>query len=340
MNRKTTGKYRRNVSFRRFLLFTLAVAGLMSVQESGAQTGAATNPVGFNWFTLPAGDSLRVNTFVQATAYEGAAVSITSASNSVVTVSGSGPALTSGSFNETASGPAYFMEVLGSGGAQGLTADVVSNTAGAITVNADLPSFGVSGTTPFCVRPHTTLSSLFPATTPALSPYVDSIELFFPNNTSQSYLFTGTGDGWIVSGAGTDAGSQIIYPGQGFVMTVQTAKSVPVMGSVKPGPTLVPLYAGANNLVGTINPVLSGTQTLSSFDFPATFTPYVDSAQLFYDTGALQSAGSCLSSGTNMINAGTGVDSDSLPVNPSNSVIVNVGGNEFWTMPSFYTPGN
>lgn len=328
------------VAGRRSLLFILAVAGLVSVQESRAQTTVATNPVGYNMLTLPAGNSLRVNTFVQPTACEATAASVTSASNSVVTVSGTGSALTSGSFNETASGPVYFLEVLSSGSAQGLIVDVISNTASTITVNANLPSYGVSGTTAFCVRPHTTLSSLFPATTTALSAYVDTIELFFPNNTSQSYLFTGAGDGWILSGTGTDAGGQIIYPGQGFIITVQAAKSVPVMGCVKPGPTQIPLYAGANNLVGTINPMVSGTQTLSSFGFPASFTPYVDAVQVFEDTGALQAAGSYLSSGTSMINAGTGIDSDTLSINPSNSVIVNVGQPKLWTMPSFYTSGN
>ena len=320
-------------------LLVLAVAGLLSAQQSRGQTSVTTNPVGFNMLTLPAGNNLRVNTFVQATAFQGTAASITSASNSVVTVSATGTPLTSGSFNEVASAPVYYMEVLGtSGGMQGLIVDVVSNNGSTITVNSNLPSLGVSGTTSFCIRPHTTLSSLFPASTAALSPFLDTVELFFSNNTSQVFTFTGAGDGWL-NESGSDSGSQIVYPGQGFIITVQAAKSVPVMGWVKPGPTIVPLYAGVNNLVGTINPMITGTQALSTFNFPASFVPYLDAVQVFYDTGALQSGGAFLSNGTNMITSGSGTPSDSVPVNPSNSVVVNVQQNELWTMQSFYTTG-
>jgi hypothetical protein len=327
-----------NICVRRFPLVFLSAALLLAQQGRG-QTSVATNPVGYNMFSLPAGNSVRVNTFVQPTAYEGTAASYTSGSTSVVTLSGDDSALTSAAYDETTSGPAYYMEVLSTGSAQGLIVDVISNTASTITVNANLSTYAVSGTTSFCIRPHTTLSSLFPATTTALTPYVDSIKLFFPNNTSESFLFTGTGDGWI-TGGGADAGGQIIYPGQGFIMTVQSAKSVPVSGCVKPGPTQVALYAGAINLVGTINPILSGTQTLSTYNFPAVFTPYVDAVKLFNDTGLLQSPGSYLSTGTDMISGGTGLDADTVSVNPSNAVLVTVGQSKLWVMPSFYTSGD
>jgi hypothetical protein len=328
-----------NAVVRRFPLLILTVAGLITAQHSQAQS-VATNPVGYNVLTLPAGNSLRVNTFVNATAFQSTAASYTNATQSVVTVSASGAALTSGSFNETGAEPAYYMEILSTGSAQGLIVDVVSNTASTITVNANLSNFAVSGTTSFCVRPHTTLSSLFPAATAGLAPYVDTVQLTSPTNVTTSYLFTGSGDGWVNAGTFADAGSQIIYPGQGFVVTVASAKSVTIMGCVKPGPTIVPLYAGANNIVGTINPMLSGTQTLSNYSFPTIFTPYVDSAQVFLDNGSLQAIGSYLSNGTNMINAGTFVVSDSLTVNPSNAVIVNVAQNKYWVMPSFYTSGD
>ena len=327
------------VSVRSFPLLFAAVAALIFAQQSRAQTSVSTDLVGYNTFALPAGNSVRVNTFVQQKAFQGIAASITSAANSVVTVSGTGNALTSGSFNENASGPAYYLEVLGSGSTQGLIVDVLSNDSNTITVDANLSAFGVSGTTSFCVRPHTTLSSMFPATTTALTANVDEIKLFFPNNTSRVFMFTGTGSGWVESGTPTDAGGQVIYPGQGFIIMVQTAENVPVIGSVKSGPTIIPLYPGAINLVGTFNPNLSGTQTLSSFNFPATFVPYVDVAKPFNDTGLLQSPGTYLSNGTNMLNAGTFVNSDLLQVNPSNAVIVNVGQYKNWVMPSFYTSG-
>ncbi len=314
-------------------LLILSFAALASLPEACAQTSVATNPVGYNMFALPAGSSLRVNTFVQPTAYQGVAASYTSASNSVVTVSSSGSALTSGSYNETASGPAYYMEVLSSGSAQGLIVDVLSNTANTITVNANLSTFAVSGTTSFCIRPHTTLATLFPSNC-GLTANVDALKLFFPNNTNE--LFTFTASGWINSQG--SAGSQIIYPGQGFLLIVQTAESVTVTGCVKPGPTIVPLYAGAINMVGTINPMLSGSQTLSNYDFPAVFAPNVDAAKLFYDNGTLATEGVYESNSTNMFN-GSG-DADSVTVNPSDALLVTVQQNKYWYMPSFYTSGN
>jgi hypothetical protein len=318
----------------RLLLSIVGLLAVQAVQVSQAQS-VATNPVGYNVFNLPAGGSFRVNTFVQPTAYQSTMASYTNATNSVVTISSSGSSLTSGSFAETGAEPSYYLEVL-SGSSTGLIVDVLANTTSTITVNANLSSFSVSGTSSFCVRPHTTLSSLFPATS-GLAAYVDTVKLFFPDNSSQLFTFTGSGDGWI--GTGGDAGSQIIYPGQGFIVTVQSPKSVSVMGSVKPGPTIVPLYAGAINLVGTINPMLSGTQTLSTFGFPTLFSPYVDSAKLFYDDGSVQSPGTYLSNGSIMID-GTGGNANSVSVNPSNAVIVTVQQNKYWVMPSFYTSGN
>ena len=320
------------------LLAALFASALVSATLCHAQTTVTTDPVGYNTLTLPAGNSVRVNTFVQAKAFQGVASSITSASDSVITISGTS-GLTSGTFNEGSSGPTYYLGVLSSGSGQGLIADVIASDTSTITVAANLPAFGVSGTTSFCIRPHTTLTSLLPASTTGLTPYVDTIKLFFPNNTNKSYLFTGSGSGWIDAGLGTDSGSQVIYPGQGFIITVQSAKSVPIFGSVKAGPTLIPLYVGSLNLVGNINPGASGTQTLANFNFPAVFTPYVDGVKLFNDDGSLQSPGSYLSSGTSMINAGTGSPSDVVQVALSNAVIVSVGQSKNWLMPSFYTSG-
>jgi len=331
--------YIMNAVVRRLPLLLLSVAGLLSAQVIHAQS-VATNPVGYNMFTLPAGNSVRVNTFVQATAFQGTASNVTNVANSVITLSSSATALTSGSFNEVNGEPTYYVEILDTGSAQGLIADIVSNGTNTITVDTNLIPFGTLTTCSFLVRPHTTLSSLFPATTTGLTPYSDGIKLFFPNNTSVTYLFTGTGDGWVNGGTFADAGAQVIYPGQGFIISVGSAKTIPVTGYVKPGPTQVPLYAGAINLVGTLNPVISGTQTLSNFDFPAILTPYSEAVKIFNDTGLLQSPGSYLSSGTNMINGGTFANSDSVPVNASNSVIVSVSQNKNWVMPSFYTSGD
>jgi uncharacterized protein (TIGR02597 family) len=328
-----------NVTVRRLPLLLLSVAGILSAQILHAQS-VATNPVGYNMLTLPAGNNVRVNTFVQATVFQGTASAVTSASNSLITLSGSATALTSGSYNEVNGEPTYYVEILDTGSAQGLIADIVSNGTNTVTVDTNLIPFGTSTTCSFLIRPHTTLSSLFPASTAQLTAYTDSIKLFFPDNSSVSYLFTGTGTGWVNAGTFAAAGAQIIYPGQGFIISTGSAETVPVTGYVKPGPTQVPLYAGAINLVGTVNPVISGTQTLSNFNFPSIFTAYSDSVKLFSDTGALQSPGSYLSSGTNMINAGTFVNSDSVTVNPSNAVIVSVGQSKNWVMPSFYTSGN
>jgi len=323
-----------NAVVRRLPLLILSVAGIWSAQVTHAQS-VATNPVGYNMYTLPVGNSLRVNTFVQATVFQGTASAVTNSGSSVITLSSSATALTSGSFNEVNGEPTCYVEILDSGTAQGLIADIVSNGTNTITVDTNLISFGVSPTCSFLVRPHTTLASLFPPTS-GLTAYVDTIQLFPPTGPVQGYTFTGsTSDGW------GGSGNQIIYPGQGFEITVQTAKTVAVTGYVKPGQTQIPLYAGAVNVVGTINPVISGTQTLSSFAFPAVFSAYVDSVQTYVDNGSLQISGAFLSNGSNMITSGTAGNFDTLPLsNPSNAVIVSVQQSKNWIIPSFYTSGN
>jgi hypothetical protein len=109
---------------------------------------------------------------------------------------------------------------------------------------------------------------------------------------------------------------------------------------VKPGPTIVPLYQAGVNVIGTINPMLSGTQTLATFNFPASLVANSDIVKVVYDDGSLASDGGPYeSNGTQMIDI-FGTPSNSLPVNPSNAVIIGTGTNEYYTMPSFYTSGN
>jgi hypothetical protein len=327
-----------NAVVRRIPLLILTVAGLLSAQALHAQS-VATNPVGYNMFTLSSGYNVRVNTFVQATVFQGTASSVTNASNSVITLSSSATALTSGSYNEVNGEPAYYVEILDSGSAQGLIADIVSNGTNTVTVATNLIPFGTLSTCSFLIRPHTTLSSLFPVATSGLSAYADFVVLYFPNGTNQLFNYTGTGDGW-VSSSNADAGNQIIYPGQGFLLYVTNAKTVPVVGYVKPGPTQVPMYAGAVNLMGTLNPVLSGTQTLSNYNFPASLAPYADFVVAYTNTnGTLQASSAISSNGSNMFVSGN-TDADSTPVSASSAVYVNVYQNENWLMPSFYTSGN
>jgi hypothetical protein len=161
--------------------------------------------------------------------------------------------------------------------------------------------------------------------------------LFYPNNTNAIFDFTA--NGWVnASAGGTPAGSEVIYPGEGFVVNVLNGKTVPVMGCVKPGPTQVSLYAGAINLVGTCNPVLSGGQTLGAFNFPGSLAQGADYVEPFNDNGQLQSAGVYTVSGTNMF--GASGNANTLSVNASNAVVVGVVNSKSWVMPSFYTSGN
>jgi hypothetical protein len=330
-----------NVAVRRLPLLLLSVAGLLSAQITHAQS-VATNPVGYNMFSLPAGNSIRVNTFVQATAFQGTASAVTSATNSVITLSSSATALTSGSFAEVNGVPAFYVEILDSGSAQGLIADIVSNGTNTITVATNLISFGANTTTSFCVRAHTTLSSLFPVATSGLQAGQDYIELYpsSPNSPPEVFDYTGVGDGWInANNGGSDAGTQVIYPGQGFIIFVKNAKTVPVVGYVKPGQTQVPLYQGAINIVGNLNPVVSGTQTLANFNFPSCLQPGADSVVSYADDGTLQPSGSFITNGTDMYSS-SGI-ADSFQINSPNAVIVQVANQgKTWIMPSFYKSGN
>jgi hypothetical protein len=327
-----------NAFVRRLPLFIFPLAGLLFAQASHAQS-VATNPVGFNTFTLYAGNNLRVNTFVQPTAFQGNASSVSNAANSVITVSSSSGTLTSGSFNETGGQPGYYCEILSPGSAQGLIADVVSNTANTVTVANNLSTYSVSGTTSFCIRPHTTLSTLFPVGS-GLTANTDGLELYLANGTSETFLYQGS-SGWLNLNTGNSGNSQVIYPGQGFILNVATGKTVTITGSVKPGQTQVPVYAGEVNIVGTINPMLSGTQALSSFDFPASLAADQDGVELFTDNGQMQVVGTYISNGSYMVNvANPSVDADTTTVNPSNAVFVSVNTSKNVVLPSFYTSGN
>jgi hypothetical protein len=326
-----------NAAVRRLPLLILSVAGILTAQVLHAQN-VATNPVGYNMFSLAAGYNVRVNTFVQATVFQGTASSVTNASNSVITLSSSATALTSGSYNEVNGEPAYYVEILDTGSAQGLIADVVSNGTNTVTVDTNLIPFGTLNTCSFLIRPHTTLSSLFPPATSGLQAFSDYVILYLPNGTSLTCDFTGTG--WETP-AQQDVGNQIIYPGQGFTIYVASAKTVPVVGYVKPGPTQVPLYAGAVNLVGTLNPVISGTQTLSNFAFPTCLAPFSDYVVCYTNTnGTFNASGTIESTGTSMA-YGSSANADPTAVNPSNAVYVNIANqSKNWVMPSFYTSGN
>lgn len=320
-----------------FTLLLTCVSGLLATQVASADTTVSTDPVGYNVFSLPVGNSVRVNTFVQAKSFQGTMASVTSASNSVITVTGSGTILSSGTYNQTSAEPSYFVEVLSSGSGQGLIADVISNTATTITVAGNLASYGAGNGTSFCVRPHTTLSSLFPATS-ALTANVDSIKLFYPNNTSRSFIFVGSGSGWADSGTFADSGSEVVYPGQGFIITVGGARTVTVMGSVKAGPTQVPVYANAVNVVGSFNCNIGGTQILGDLNLPASFAKNVDTAKLLND-GTLAATTAYLSDGSQMIDGGTFTPSNSVAVAPSSGLIISVGQTKNLVLPSFYTSG-
>ena len=242
---------------KRLLIAAVALASLPAAQAQTALT-SSTPVIGFYKFDVPAGTSAWVVGFVTKKEFQGAATSVAPGANQpdgtpTTVITQSGVTWANNQF------PLHYAEVLSTGSQQGAVLDVVSNTATTITVRGSI------ATPPtFCVRKHVTLATALPeAVTPSggqgLVPGADTVSLYNSNNTVSSYYPISNGV-WLADDFVTPAGSTIIYPGQGFIISCNSPVQLTIGGGevayVKTGPTQVPLYIGQTNFVGLINPLV------------------------------------------------------------------------------------
>ena len=303
---------KRRISLGKSNLGTILGGILALAGSAGISQTVSTPVVGFNKLTFPAGNSAHTAAFIKSNVFQGTASSKTANS---LTAS----AASFGSLAPSGGLPTHYVKIT-SGPMQGYVMDILSNTATTVTVDGDLST---AGSTPsFVIRPHVKASDLFAGNTD-LSAGSDTLTLFNENGSSTVLLWVGTDSptGWIdpVTEAVVDG---VVYPGQGFVLTALAAGTFKFQGTVETVPTVVPLYAGAVNLVSTANPS-SGSKSLQSIGLGLNMAPGSDTVEFWSNSGSLASSGVYLWAGgaDGFIDA---VTEASAANNVANSEVMNV----------------
>lgn len=156
----------------------------------------------------------------------------------------------------------HYVEIL-SGAYAGLMMDIVSASATSVTVSD--PVDVLNGDESFAVRSHTRLSDIlgggdFGGAFGAAVILFDDI-----GNETQLVNSTSAGD-WVDAFSG-DAADPVIRPGNGFVLALSEAATYTSIGSVKTGPTLVPITGGfVPNIISFLNPVSGVSLGASGLD--------------------------------------------------------------------------
>ena len=251
------------MTIKAFLLIG-AVSYSVSIATCPAQTTVSTDPVGVIRKELPA----------SGYTYFGVSLTVPPALTSSSTTLSGDQVGTGISLDNLVVGKEYAMEIT-SGSYEGFSADIASWTGQTITLEEDIESGGVlPGTfngSRISIRELPTLASIFGTDNSAglksgTIATADLIYIYASGSFSKYYYFPG-GFGQAAEWrdeAGNEAGSTSIHFGDGLIIqTSDTApKSIYISGSVKLGPTNVPIYEGFN-LVSNPSPV-DGRLTLAN----------------------------------------------------------------------------
>ena len=251
------------MTIKAFLLIG-AVSYSVSIATCPAQTTVSTDPVGVITKELPA----------SGYTYFGVSLTVPPALTSSSTTLSGNQVGTGISLDNLVVGKEYAMEIT-SGSYEGFSADIASWTGQTITLEENIESGGVlPGTfngSRISIRELPTLASIFGTDNSAglksgTLATADLIYIYASGSFSKYYYFPG-GFGQAAEWrdeAGNEAGSTSIHFGDGLIIqTSDTApKSIYISGSVKLGPTNVPIYPGFN-LVSNPSPV-DGRLTLAN----------------------------------------------------------------------------
>ena len=305
----------------------LLLASTMLVKVASAQS-SSTPVIGYYKFDVPTGNSAWVSGFVTKKDFQGVPTSVVAGATSTINQTGAN----FGSF------PIHYIEII-SGPKAGLILDILSNTSGSITVDADTAALGLTGSETYAVRKHATLGTLF-AGGAGLAAGSDNVTIF--DTTGGSVVYSYNGAGWEDALTGDPGDDAIIYPGQGFVITNGSASSVQVtfggneVSYVKTGPTTVATYAAATNLVGLVNPLVSTAPSdpifataqngLGSLGLVASLTPGSDQIGTLSLDGSLGLTGVYTNNGSNIEDALSGDDATAVPVRNGAAFTITPGG--------------
>ena len=241
-----------------------AVSYSVLIATCPAQTTVSTDPVGVITRELPA----------SGYTYFGVSLTVPPALTSSSTTLSGNQVGTGISLDNLVVGKEYAMEIT-SGTYEGFSADIASWTGQTITLEENIESGGVLPETfngsRISIRELPTLASIFGTDNSAglksgTLATADLIYIYASGSFSKYYYFPG-GFGQAAEWrdeAGNEAGSTSIHFGDGLIIqTSDTApKSIYISGSVKLGPTNVPIYEGFN-LVSNPSPV-DGRLTLAN----------------------------------------------------------------------------
>jgi hypothetical protein len=235
-------------------------------QVATAQVSSVTAAIGYYKFDVPNGKSMWNCAFVTKKEFQGLATSVApSGANTVITQTGAG--WTANQF-QTSSSPAtdssHYVEIIG-GTHDGKNADIISNDANSVTVAG---GYGSTAFT-YAIRKHTTLGDIF--LDAGLGEFEDEVLVFDDGGISRSYQYDGTPGARHMVDAPTQSvisDNVVVYPGQGFVLTIGTPKTLTFGGGiasyVKNTPTVIPLYINVPNLVGLMDPVVASAPLTSA----------------------------------------------------------------------------
>lgn len=284
----------------------------------GLAVAATSGIVGFYPVAVPAGNSAWVCGLVGADLYNAACVSVTADVDGKALVEFSAPGWTVGAFNLHYAEPQ-------SGSGAGLAIDILSNTATRLKLDTTPAAAGLTSGMTFIVRKHATLAGLLPDGG-GLTPFGDTISLFGSNGLQTTYFFSNISSTWITV-LGANASNAIVRPGQGFVMQLGSAKTVTFgRGEIcylKTTTTKIRAQAGVPNIIGAMNPLGGATATLGSLGVTTSLQAFNDSV-VTLAPGTLSQTGTYLSTGSSLVNSGTGQTSDSTTIPAGAGVVINV----------------
>ena len=305
----------------------VALAILATVAMAG---NAATSPVvGYQVQNFSAGNTVHTVTFVKPDLFQGLASSKTGTSLVVSSA-------TFGNYGLVDGAPTHYVKIL-DGPLVGCVFDIISNTATSIVVYGDLST---AGTTPrFLVRPHVRLADVFTTST-GLSDGSDTFTLFNGDGSSTVALRAANDSpsGWI-NVVTEQPMNPVIYPNQGFLLTTVNAGTFTVANNVESTPTVVPLFAGAVNLVSRGSPG-SSDLTAVQLGIGNNMSVGSDTIEWWSTDGSLVSQDVGLCAGADgFINVVT--EAPTASTLSGNTVLnVTVIQNTTFTAPAPYTPTN
>lgn len=227
-----------------YLKPTFVLAGALltasSFLNAGTSVPVATDPVGYVSTTLVAGQHLFSTPLIRSTVISGAASGVSGAD---ITIS-SPPTI-------VASNPLYL--VVTSGTAAGNVETIISADATTITLENAITGF--VATDQFQIREHFTVGDITAAAVAASDSLTSGDIITQYNSDGSSEVYTFNGGNWFLSGGGfTPLNEGIVFPNEGFVISLNSDTDFTFTGDVTTFSTNVDLTNSTFFIVSNNDP--------------------------------------------------------------------------------------